>query len=73
MILQTGKQQDKALKIYLGDLMPKDLLSSEKDEQGETEPDKRYFIPVEDIEECEPGPIFLAEFNIRQFVSLFCS
>jgi len=67
VILKAGKQQDKALKLYLGDSMPKDLLSSAEDEQGETEPGARYFLPVEDREECEPGPNSLAEFDMRQF------
>lgn len=67
VILKAGKQQDTALKFYLGDSLPKDLLSSEKDEQGETEPGSRYFLPVEEKEECEPGPNSLFEFDMRQF------
>mmetsp|Transcript_25484 Transcript_25484/g.53835 ORF Transcript_25484/g.53835 Transcript_25484/m.53835 type:complete len:391 (+) Transcript_25484:117-1289(+) len=64
VILKAGKQQDSALKLYLGDSLPKDLLSGDK---VATEPGVRYFLPVEEKEECEPGPNSSIEFDMRQF------
>lgn len=63
VILKAGKQQEAALKLYLGDSVPKDLISK----STATEPGERYFIPVEDREECEPGPNSVVEFDMRQF------
>lgn len=66
VILKAGKDQDTALKFYLGDAMPRELLSdANKDE--EVELGKRYFLPVEEREQCEPGPNSLTEFDMRQF------
>ena len=51
--------------------MPRELLSdANKDE--EVELGKRYFLPVEEREQCEPGPNSLTEFDMRQFVSQCC-
>lgn len=66
VILKAGKDQDTALKFYLGDAMPRELLSdANKDE--EVELGKRYFLPVEEREQSEPGPNSLTEFDMRQF------
>lgn len=65
VILKAGKQQDNALRLYLGDSCPKDLLSSHK--AATVEAGERYFMPVEEREECEPGPNSLVEFDMRQF------
>ena len=77
VILKRGEKQDAALKFYLGDSVPRDLLSgSGGEEDGEAEEVKvnnsgeRYFIPVEDSSECEPGPNSLIEYEMRQFVSV---
>lgn len=65
VILKAGKHQEKALKQYLGDSSPKDLLTSVKDVT--MEPGERYFLPVEEREACEPGPNSLVEFDMREF------
>ena len=52
MILKAGEQQDTALKFYLGDCMPNDLISDENWEKPE--PGSRWFLPSRK-EECEPG------------------
>ena len=70
VILKAGEKQDTALKFYLGDSLPKDLLSGEKHDA--TEPGQRYFMPIEDRDQCESGPNALTEYDMRQFVSLFC-
>jgi hypothetical protein len=70
VILKSGEKQDAALKFYLGDSVPKDLISSKdaKDEKkGETM--GRYFVPVDDVSLCEPGPNSDIEYAMRQFVS----
>ncbi|KAL7547780.1 hypothetical protein ACHAWF_011055 [Thalassiosira exigua] len=65
VILKAGEQQDQALKFYLGDALPQDLITGD----GKHEPGTRYFIPVEESEKCEPGPNSEVEFDMRQFVS----
>ena len=67
VILKAGEQQDTALKFYLGDSLPKDLLS---DGDVASKPGERYFMPVEEKEECEPGPNSEVEYEMRQFVSV---
>lgn len=70
VILKAGEQQNGALRFYFGDSLPKALISSGEDGgMGEEipTPGTRYFIPIEDIEECEPGPNSLLEHNMRQF------
>jgi hypothetical protein len=67
VILKAGEKQDTALKFYLGDSVPKDLLS-EVEKVGTT--GGRYFIPVDDSSKCEPGPNSDFEFEMRQFVSI---
>jgi len=68
VILKKGKQQDAALKLYLGDSLPSDLISG-KNAQETPEAGTRYFLPVEEREECEPGPNSVVEFDMREFVS----
>ena len=80
VILKRGEKQDAALKFYLGESVPRDLLSGsgggeEDGEEVEVEvkannSGERYFIPVEDVSECEPGPNSLIEYEMRQFVSV---
>ena len=71
VILKAGEQQDTALKFYLGDALPRDLISNSKDATQEThEAGTRYFLPVEEREQCEPGPNSIFEYDMRQFVSL---
>lgn len=70
VILKAGEQQNAALRFYLGDSLPKGLISSGEDGgMGEEipTPGTRYFIPIEDMEESEPGPNSLLEHNMRQF------
>ena len=71
VILKAGEQQNAALRFYLGDSLPKALISSGEDGGGMGEeiptPGTRYFIPIEDMEECEPGPNSLLEYNMRKF------
>jgi len=67
IILKAGEEQDTALKFYLGDSLPDDLLSA-----GDTKKDKkdmgtRYYIPVEEQEQCTPGPNSEVEFGMREF------
>jgi hypothetical protein len=72
VILKAGEQQDTALRFYLGDSLPRDLISEggRDDVAGEeTTPGARYFLPVEERGDCEPGPNSLLEFDMRQFVS----
>jgi hypothetical protein len=78
VILKAESKQDTALKFFLGDSLPKDLISSdEKDATDDVRPSSsRYFLPVEDREDCEPGPNSLLEFDMRQLVSMllgFCT
>ena len=75
VILKAGSQQDTALKFYLGDSLPKDLISdSEKDkkdvEENGVDGTGRYFLPIGDRDQCEPGPNSLMEYDMRQFVSI---
>lgn len=86
VIFKAGPQQDAALKFYLGDAIPKDLLSESEDNDKEKGSDsdasgengteggeksektsRRYFLPVDEEEQCEPGPNSLFEFHMRQF------
>mmetsp|Transcript_30577 Transcript_30577/g.44975 ORF Transcript_30577/g.44975 Transcript_30577/m.44975 type:complete len:403 (-) Transcript_30577:43-1251(-) len=67
IILKAGEEQDTALKFYLGDALPDDLLSA-----GDTKKDKkdmgtRYYVPVEEEEQCTPGPNSEVEFGMREF------
>lgn len=71
VILKAGKEQDAALKLYMGDSLPSDLVSSGgggAKKGGIHEPGTRYFLPAEEREQCEPGPNSLGEFEMRQFV-----
>jgi len=76
VILKAGEQQDVALKFYLGDSLPEDLVSGDfnakekkNEEGGDDGLDRshRYFIPVDDEELCAPGPNSLMEFHMRRF------
>ena len=69
MILKAGEQQDTALKFYLGDCMPTDLISDDK--WAKPELGSRWFLPSDDREECEPGPNSVMEVDMRQFVSAY--
>lgn len=69
VILKAGEQQDTALKFYLGDCMPTDLISDDK--WAKPEPGSRWFLPSDDREECEPGPNSVMEVDMRQFVSAY--
>ena len=80
VILKAGEQQDTALRFYLGDSLPRDLISNggkgtggDDEAGGEdvTPSGVRYFIPVGESVDCEPGPNSLLEFEMRQFVSVF--
>lgn len=74
VILKSGSQQEAALKFYLGDNLPKDLISGDlgkKKDSAERDVSERYFMPVEEEELCEPGPNSVDEFKMRQFVSIF--
>ena len=64
-ILKAGKDQDTALKLYLGDSLPNELVSEA--EPAEKTPGERYFLPVSKREDCEPGPNSLVEYELRQF------
>lgn len=66
VILKAGKQQDTALKFYLGDSLPRDLISDRGAKQVQ-EAGTRYFLPTEERDVCEPGPNSLIEFAMRQF------
>ena len=73
IILKAGEEQDTALKFYLGDSFPDDLLST-----GDPKKDKKvmgtsYYDPVEEQEQCTPGPNSKVEFGMREFVSLMCT
>jgi hypothetical protein len=73
IILKAGEEQDTALKFYLGDSLPDDLLSgvgSGKDKKDKKEAGTRFYTPVEKKEECTPGPNSEVEFEMREFVSL---
>ncbi|KAL9181343.1 hypothetical protein ACHAXT_010148 [Thalassiosira profunda] len=67
VILKAGKQQDTALKFYLGDSLPEDLLSSGGKKEDVHEPGTRYFLPLEEKEACAPGPNSADEYDMRQF------
>ncbi|KAL7464603.1 hypothetical protein ACHAXS_004940 [Conticribra weissflogii] len=77
VILKAGEQQDAALKFYLGDSLPDDLITGEfktkkknnmeGGEVDELDRSHRYFIPVDDEELCAPGPNSLMEFHMRRF------
>ena len=69
VILKAGEKQDTALKFYLGESVPNDLLSEEGEKKANGE---RYFIPVDDVSQCDPGPNSEIEFEMRQFVSTVC-
>ena len=56
-----------ALKFYLGDCMPNDLISDDSWEKPE--PGTKWFLPGEDRDACEPGPNSIMEYDMRQFVS----
>ena len=71
VILKAGEKQDVALKFYLGESVPRDLLCGDGEEE-EIRAGERYFIPVESVGECEPGPNSDIEFDMRQFVSSCC-
>ena len=71
IIMKAGEEQDTALKFYLGDSLPDDLLSN----NGDSKKDKKemgtcYFVPVEDEEQCTPGHNSVVEFEMREFVSI---
>ena len=74
VILKAGEQQDAALRFYLGDSLPRDLISDGRGRDGAagegSTPGVRYFLPVEERGDCEPGPNSLFEFDMRQFVSV---
>ena len=72
VILKAGGKQDAALKFFLGDSLPRDLISeTEEDATKKERPyGSRYFLPVENREDCEPGPNSLLEFDMRQHVSV---
>jgi len=63
VILKPGQEQDTALKFYLGDSLPIELVS---DEEKVVQPGERYFLPVDDKELCAPGPHSVIEFEMRQ-------
>jgi len=65
VILKAGEQQDTALKFYLGDCMPNDLISDDSWEKPE--PGTKWFLPGEDRDACEPGPNSIMEYDMRQF------
>ena len=65
-ILKAGEDQDNALKLYLGDSLPKELVST-SDEPAQKNPGERYFLPVSISDACEPGPNSLVEYEMRQF------
>eukprot|EP00804_Cyclotella_cryptica_P006401 CCRYP_014288-RB/>CCRYP_014288-RB protein AED:0.17 eAED:0.17 QI:266/1/1/1/0.5/0.33/3/859/387 len=68
VIFKSGEKQDTALKFYLGDSVPRDLISTEETTGGkESEVNGRYFLPVNDISQCEPGPNSNIEYEMRQF------
>ncbi|KAL3816756.1 hypothetical protein ACHAXA_004908 [Cyclostephanos tholiformis] len=78
VILKAGEQQDAALRFYLGDSLPRDIMISDGGKGGGggvvageemTSTGVRYFLPVEKEVDCEPGPNSLFEFEMRQFVS----
>ena len=74
IILKTGEEQDTALKFYLGDSLPADLLTggrnSKKD--GKKDMGTLYYVPVEEKEQCAPGPNSEVEFEMREFVRVVC-
>ncbi len=72
VILKAGGKQDAALKFFLGDSLPRDLISeSDQDTTTKERPHgSRYFLPVKDREDCEPGPNSVLEFDMRQLVSM---
>lgn len=73
IILKAGEEQDTALKFYLGDSLPDDLLSAGDSKKEKRDMGKRYYTPVEEQEQCTPGPNSELEFGMREFVSLMCT
>lgn len=73
IILKAGEEQDTALKFYLGDSLPDDLLSAGDSKKEKRDMGKRYYTPVEEEEQCTPGPNSEVEFGMREFVSLMCT
>lgn len=71
IILKAGEEQDTALKFYLGDSLPDDLLSTSGDKKDKKETGARYYMPVEEKELCAPGPNSEEEFEMREFVSVW--
>lgn len=69
IILKAGEEQDTALKFYLGDSLPDDLLSTGDSKKDKKDMGTRYYIPVEEQEQCAPGPNSEVEFGMREFVS----
>lgn len=73
IILKAGEEQDTALKFYLGDSLPDDLLSTGDSKKDKKDMGTRYYVPVEEQEQCAPGPNSEVEFAMREFVSLMCT
>mmetsp|Transcript_4901 Transcript_4901/g.7147 ORF Transcript_4901/g.7147 Transcript_4901/m.7147 type:complete len:403 (-) Transcript_4901:171-1379(-) len=67
IILKAGEEQDTALKFYLGDSLPDDLLSAGDSKKEKRDMGKRYYTPVEEQEQCTPGPNSEVEFGMREF------
>lgn len=70
IILKAGEEQDTALKFYLGDSLPDDLLSTGDSKKDKKDMGTRYYVPVEEQEQCAPGPNSEVEFGMREFVSM---
>jgi hypothetical protein len=68
IILKAGEEQDTALKFYLGDSLPDDLLSNGESKKDKRDMGTRYYMPVEEREQCAPGPNSEVEFEMREFV-----
>jgi len=73
IILKAGEEQDTALKFYLGDSLPDDLLSNGKPKKDKRDMGTRYYMPVEEREQCAPGPNSEVEFEMREFVRFVCT
>ena len=73
IILKAGEEQDTALKFYLGDSLPDDLLSTGDSKKDKKDMGTRYYVPVEEQEQCAPGPNSEVEFGMREFVSMKCT
>jgi len=67
IILKAGEEQDTALKFYLGDSLPDDLLSAGDSKKEKRDMGKRYYTPVKEQEQCTPGPNSEVEFGMREF------